>query len=703
MLDNFNNTIPIVHSPYVDFEDLSSKYDALLSIYSVRTNNVLSALQQNYASKRDFLEYFIQMSRKKIAGLRNCGRKTIKEIEAIQNCLTNSRVIFNPGETEIASLNDFEKPDSTPFTPPSNTDTLLPLIMPRLEHLSVRAKNGFLIFLKENNDSLTEVYAAITDPNFNPLKMKNVGRNTAEEIMGLLNGIKELLEGFPDEQSVEAAVTGFFTKTLNDLHVPAESQEEIYNLENTLGYFPLFATVKAFIEGMDDESRAIAYGCIRMHEGQELEDREVVSNSLGITGERVRQKRNKLIERMEGYFTCIRTLGFVDKCPYTYQMTRVNEMINATEGTDFNLNFVNWVLGTTFEEVTLLGDVLKTLSAYYEKDYFLCLVPTDLCQYMDFNAFIEDINTRLAEKRINEEKVNLQGLINAHLKTQYCEDEMPAIETACRSILYLHYPVEVDFGQVIFKQNARKNNPIIVEEILRAAGHPLTLQELYDEFIYQYPERYTELYSFRGSVNANPNIIPIGRTSTYTLAEWESDEHKGGTIRQIVCDYLDSIEGQIATAEEIVDYVRRFRPESSDSSISSNLMQEQNHKFSAFEKDGIRYFGYTTTEYDPSFKRISGENFRKRTIAMSMRVLEKFVLTNGHFPFWGSDNEEECRLYRFVANRRTAYTKGTLTEIAAEQWRAFEEKYRKYDIPHFRNHRSKYRLGDTTDVQDNLG
>ena len=48
MLDNFDNTTMLEPVPSEDFETLSSKYDALLSFYSVRTNNVLQTLMASY-------------------------------------------------------------------------------------------------------------------------------------------------------------------------------------------------------------------------------------------------------------------------------------------------------------------------------------------------------------------------------------------------------------------------------------------------------------------------------------------------------------------------------------------------------------------------------------------------------------------------------------------------------------------------------
>lgn len=650
MLNPINNTTVSSPENTDELVLLSSMYDALLPDYSVRTNNVLQSLRDRFPDKASFLDGFIQMSWKEIAGLKNCGRKTIQEVLAIQSILKQHRTI----QTVV------ESKENRP-TLPGNTDALLPLITPRLSGLSVRTKNAFLKFLEEHNNSLVKLYAAISEPSFNPGKVRNIGRGTVAEIKGLFEDVKCFLESFPDEQSVEEALHHFNSKTLNDIRIPADSQEMIRELEATLGHFPLFAAINTYFENLEGESRAIIDGCLNMHLGQVLPDRTEVAASLCITAERVRQKRNKLIDSLTEYFASFRTLGFVTDCPYNYQMRRINEDINAQEGTDFNLNFVNWVLASTFEEVTLLGDAAKTLTGYYDKEFFLCLVPTDLCRYMDFNSFLEDVETRLAEKRINEEKVNLQNLINAHLKTQYCEDEMPAIETACRSILYLHFPVEVDFGQVIFKPNARKNNPIIIEEILRAAGHPLTLEEIYEEFIYQYPERYTEMNSLRGSVNINPNIIPIGRSSTYTLAEWEGETLRGGSIRKIVADYLRELEPTIASMSDITEHVCQFRPTTDEYNILTNLSLEQTGMFSFYFKEGIRYIGLSENTYPLEYFQYSGDARNATAMSIGYPKLLSFITENKRFPFSSGVDDVEMQLCGFWRRQQRYYEAGELS------------------------------------------
>lgn len=665
----------------------SSTYSELLPKYSVRANHVLENLKSRFDNEEEFLRYLAFISREKVLSLRNSGSKTANEIMAIASHLKKCY------ESNVIDRTKFE-----PNHLPSNIDSIFPLLSPHLSILSVRARNGFNSLLKLSNNSLSLLYSMITAPSFKPAKIKNIGRGTVHELDGFLNYVQVFLESFPNEAAVEEAISDYFAKSLDEVFIPSEHHADIRSLEKSLGYFPLFAAIKAYFTGLQGETRTLLDGTLIVHENQTLPGRDEVASALGLTAERVRQKRNKLIEKLTSYFTSYKTLGFVKDNPYKFQMTSINEQINATEGTDFTLNFVNWVIGTTYEEATVLGDILRAIGGYFDKENSLYLVPTNLCQLMDFAAFIEDIESRLAEKKINEVRVNLEDIIKSHLKTQYCEDDYPSIETACRSILYLHFPVEVDYGQIIFKPNARKNNPIIAEEILRAAGHPLTLEEIYEEFIYQYPERYTEMNSFRGSIQSNPNILSIGRSSTYSLLEWDSGTRRGGTIREFVCEYLDSLNPPIAPAEDVYNYVRRFRPSSSDSSISANLQQEKNNKFVVLVRDGIRYFGYTDREYDASFSAIAGNQPVRRTTEESMTLLEEFILEKGHFPYSGESGSEERRLYRFVSNRRYACMHNSIPIEDIKQWQEFEEKYREFDIPLSQRRRTVENLGETDNV-----
>ena len=64
-----------------------------------------------------------------------------------------------------------------------------------------------------------------------------------------------------------------------------------------------------------------------------------------------------------------------------------------------------------------------------------------------------------------------------------------------------------------------------------------------------------------------------------------------------------------------------------------------------------------------------------------LKLLEEFILREGRYPFHNEDDEEEYRLYRFIGNRRSACSRDVIPLEEIEEWRAFEEKYKEYNIP----------------------
>ena len=655
---------------------LIETYQKLLPSMRVRTYNVMKAWQQTFPDIGLFLQHFLGASYKEIKELRNCGRLTIKEILSLQDTLNDLSDTPLPAEANETPEPELEV---TKHILPSNIDELLPLFKATIEGLSTRSDNRINWLLEECNNSLSAFYERICDPDCIK-SIPTIGRKSTPEIKDFFVRARLFLEQFPDEESVSSRVKHHLIASPTALGLPDEAMELLREQEDALGYFPMFAAIQLFLDNQPEEKKTLIDGCLYIHQGQELPERDEVAEVLKLSPERVRQKRNKLIGKLPDYFKTYYNLGFITENPYRYQMTHYEDDINAAEVTDFSLNFITWVLGSVFDDLTLIGDPVKSIGGYFDTDQYLCIVPTALTRLFDFEAFIEDLENRMQERRMGEEKVNLKSLINAHLKVQYCEDELPEIETTCRSILYLHFPVEVDLGNVILPANAHKTNQFILEEILRAAGHPMTFDELYEEYLYQYPERDSTESSLRGAIGGNKNIVPFGRTSTYGLREWNNSSYRGGTIREFVCEYLDSLDEPIAPADDVCEYVRRFRPDTSDSSISSNLMQEQSRKFVVLVKDGVRYFGYSNANYGDEYKVVGGDRRMKRTTQESMQLLEEFILREGRYPYHNEDDEEEYRLYRFIGNRRSACSRNVIPLEEIEEWRAFEEKYKEYII-----------------------
>lgn len=541
--------------------------------------------------------------------------------------------------------------------------------------LSARARHILMNLRNSFEDEKKFISYFLQMPEEEIFFLKNCGKKTLSELLSLRKTLLYAQDKAPIENSLATEPSnGFLSRPssekkkedsdstmkqntdryhntkLAQVDIPAQAWLGIRSLEASLGYFPLFAAVNAYLGTIEDRE---ILDSLLIRQGQQPQDKKAVARTLGISAERVRQKRNELITRLGMYFASYRTYGIVGKCPYSYQMRRINEDINASEGTDFSLNFVNWVLASTFEDLTLLGDSFKALSGYFSQTPFICIVPTKLCGYMDFPAFIGQIKSILAEKRTDAVRLSLQGLIDANLKVKDCKSQMPEIETTCRTILYLYFPVEVNDTQVIFSPNAKKSSMAAIEDIIREAGHPLTLKEIQAEFKVLYPERNANLSALRANTGINRNILPISRSSTYTLLEWEEEgKWKGGTIRGIITEYLKQQSPTIAASSEVASYVRQFRPDTNEGKILTNLSLEKDDSFAFYYRNGVKYIGLSCNDYPLEFFPYSGDGRNVHAMSIYYPELESFIAANGRFP--KASLEHEHRLYSFWA-RQNAY------------------------------------------------
>lgn len=641
-------------------------YPILLSSCSDRTKYVLRFCQKGFFSSLEFYESIL----KEAIDLHNCDRITANEIIALSQQL---RKITGYIDDKQSPLKTVDLPD--------DVDRIMPLILAKADSLTVRSRNVINNYIRSCNYSVVRLYARFTSPNFSISKLNNIGRKTIDETQLFFDETKSLIERFIGSSSVDAAANELARLQLSKISIPDEYLDNILAMKEQLGYFPLFATISVYMSGLNDETKAIIEGCIRVHNGQVVQDRKEVAQQVGLTPERVRQKRNNIIEELAEYFANIRKAGFISENPYNFTMVHTEEYINSTEGTDFTANFVRWVLSETFDDITMVGEILKPLTSFYNDDLFVNIVLTEQTQYFDFAAFVAALDEKLAEKRTDEQRVNLKSFMAPFYKVQYYEDYQKDIETSCRSIIYLNYPVDVDMGQMIFQPNSRKNNPDIIEDILRAAGHPMTLDELYDEFSYQYPDRSVAYESFRGNIGKNKNIVPIGRTSTYALVEWQNGTYRGGTIREFASEYLDSIPERIASVESIGNYVRQFRPETEDDSIVANLNQHKTIKFAIYQRDGQRFIGYRSLTYDPSYVLFDPERVTRRSTEESMKLLIDFIKEHKHFPLHQPNDPEETRLSKFVDSMRSIYNRGKMDPATAAVWRDFCDEYGGYKLP----------------------
>lgn len=482
--------------------------------------------------------------------------------------------------------------------------------------------------------------------------LKNCGKDTVRQIRELILSIRRQLE-----QGSTAVVP---VEPVRSRPRPALS---------------LFVRIEQFIEKEKDAYRSVIQSCMFIYQDPPTHSLDEMADQLHLTRERIRQIRNASLDRISGFIRKVRTEYDKPGVSYDYLCRPVHLDINEQEGTRFNLDFVNWVLGETFESILHIGDPQKTFFRPNGHPGFIAAVPAKLGFCFNFRAFCAALEQKRSESRMEEEAVSLQAFCEPFILVPPDADMVSDIVRACTSIITLHMEESVRDGRILFRPNQYKPIPLILEDILREHNAPMTLGEIREVYLLSHPSKGTSDSQIRANLQRNPRVATLGRSSTYALKEWQDGARRGGTIRSFVMEYLDALPENIAPLEAIGRYVRQFRPGAKDESIYGNLLLESSERFALFNKDGVYWFGYSGRSYGPDFDSFRTETGTRRPVKDSLEELQRFLDTHHRPPCSKApEGEDEYRLYRFMGNMRSTYRRGIMPEDRIKQWENMERQ-----------------------------
>jgi len=603
----------------VSLEELSQNYMALSPGLSKRAFMLLDSWRKTFQSERLFFEAFISADKRVISSLPGCNLFTRLEIVGFRKNLLDGAIL----EEEPALMTEHEVEE-------------------------VREEEVAKIVEDKTSDSVIVVDAKQSDFVFSDVLFED------------------------SEISPEPSST-FEGVDLSKLtHIP--------QLQESIGYFPLFATVKSFIDSLPEVLQTIAKECTRFYIDHQLADIGTVASELGLTSDALRNRRYTLLSKLEEFFQALSASGFIADNPYRYQMNHIETEINASEGTNFSLPFIYWALGKTYKDTTLIGDPNKMLTALSIKGQALFIAPTTLFDIFDFQGFIGTINEQLKVRRVNEGSISLSSLMAEHFKTRYYEEELPEVERTCRTFLYVNFPVEVDYGNVIFPSNKKKTNIQIVEEILQAAHHPMTLSEILDDFLYEYPERDVNEDRIRGAIYLSGKIIPTLPPGSYAWDDGSYEEFKGGSVITYVNTYLQSLPEKIATSADVAEYVTGIIPNTSEEKIVNRLFSEQAKDLITYYKDGVRYIGYIDGDYPDNFFCFPSDYRVALFYSTFFPQFIQFVETYHRFPFSSGVPSAEKRLRNSWIRIELDYERGNLDERTSRYFKKVLDNYGHYKV-----------------------
>jgi hypothetical protein len=299
--------------------------------------------------------------------------------------------------------------------------------------------------------------------------------------------------------------------------------------------------------------------------------------------------------------------------------SKLTDTLNIQQKLNFNAAFYVNVLDILFKEKHLIlglkGESLKSskLSIKYNsfKNYYI--IHDSLVTEFDFNKFLIETNVLFKKKVYKGKEENFENYLQQYLinkETIYYD----RIKEICRIIFLDEFGINIyETDNIFLKHKKLKSFEVYVVRILEEKSEPMTLSEIDSKIKENYPNIQVSKVSLRSCITKEKNLlIYYGRSSTYGLRKWEEEKenHKGGTIRKIVKEYLEKFD-EPKHISEIVEHVKIYRKDTYARSISGNLSIGLKHLYMYY---GGGFIGLKTKKYNgfnPKIKQIAGGLFEK--------------------------------------------------------------------------------------------
>lgn len=585
--------------------------------------NDLTAILKHYRENRTF------------ENLRNCGRKSNEELTAL--CLKYSDYDSNhfseplkPEKKLLTTITNFAR---------TQREVVNSFIEINTNNLSNRSKNAITSFLNGNLKIRNISERILDNAKFNFQDIKNVGTKTVTELTSFFDTIIDFIEKVAEvenENDLVALRNRFFIqKTFSISSIPIEilESQSIFSLVD-------FLISKDVI--FEKNENSIFQKAFKIYDNQPAHTLDEIAQELNISRERVRQIRKGILEKLFTNFQFLRNLD--DDIYQKYSLDKNQQLINVDEdlnklinqinktnfSTEFNSILIYSYLQDKFELLGNLEDVLqpKTFNSRdrHNWDNFY-LISQDLTNLFDFHYLADDIDKRLYDRIEETYWFHFKSYLTSFMKV---EDSslITLVLPVAEKIINKEFDLFIDLNDnIVFKRNTVKQVPEFAIEALEKLGVPSNIEEIYKLIEKDFPEITKSKEALRGSLQRTPEVIYFGRSSTYGLKKWETEKEgiKGGTIKDIILDYLENKNYPVHILE-LLNEVHRYRKETNAKNIITNLKLDPQNQFLIFNQSFIglsrksynsklsnlpKFLGKTITQYVKNKGRINRLNIEE--------------------------------------------------------------------------------------------
>ena len=617
---------------------------------SIRSFNVcndndikdLTAILKHYRKHRTF------------GNLRNCGRKSNEELIAL--CLKyidkDCSHFDEPVKAEkqvITTINNFTR---------TQREIVNSFIEINTINLSIRSKNAITSYLNGNLKIRNISEEILANDRFNFQKIKNVGTKTVTELKSFITSLTEFIEKVSEvenENDLVALRNRFFIeKTFSISSIP----NEILESKSIFSIVGFLISKNAIFEKNDT---IIFQKAFKIFDNQPELTLDEIAEEINISKERVRQIRKGISENLFNYLQFVKNIE--DDLYQKYDIDQnqnliiideyLNNYINEVNNTNFSVEFNTFIIYSYLsDKFDLVGEIEDVLQPKYFNsrerhnwDNFY-LVNKKISCLFNFIDFANDLDKRSSDRVEESYNFNFNSyLLNFSTSTNF--DVLNTISEVTEKILNNEFGIYLDIDDNIkFTRNSLKQGYEYAYEALKLLGKPSKVNEITAKVAELHPDYETNEAKVRVSMKRQNGFMPIGRRSIFGLKEWENqlENFKGGTIRSIVSEYLES-EIDPKHISEIAGYVLNYRPKTYERSILDNLRADEKRTFIFFKNSTI---GLQSKKYDNSFVELNQiDLLESKSWEERYNDFVKFISINNRLPFSSGCPDEEMRLYRW--------------------------------------------------------
>lgn len=637
--------------------------------------NNLSSKSKNYIknylkgdiSIKNISEKIIFNSEFKYSNIRNFGEKSIQELKCF---FDYTKFILNSNHDLKINQNQFLTYNSNVITSDFNcTDDEIEeidnYIKINLNKLSIRSSKIISSYLKGKFNTHNFIDKILKNNDFYSQALKNTSEYSKKELNDFIASIEKCIANYFKcenqldfhkninyfEESKLILRDQFFEKQsifkLVDFKI---SQNKIFNKNENI----------IFRKGFKIYQNQVELTLIE------------IANELNLTRERVRQKRKSILENLFKGFEFIKNINEDIFQLYNIDSSQLildldYDLINKDYKTNFSKEFITFIIyifiSDKFELVGELEDVFlpkyKNSKDRHNWSKFY-IINKDLTKIFDFNNFIQDLNERLNERIEETYSFQFNSYLSNFMK-EYDNTQITLLQPVVEKIINEEFDIFIDFNEnIVFERNTVKQVYEYAIEALEKLGVPSNIEEIFNYIIKDFPEITKSKEALRGSLQRTPEVIYFGRSSTYGLKKWETEKEgiKGGTIKDIILDYLENKNYPVHIIE-LLNEVHRYREATNAKNIITNLKLDPQNQFIIFNQSFIglskksynsklsnlpKFLGKTITHYikqNGRMNRLNAEKYFADQLDISlenMKYIIEYLIENNFIKIDNQNN-----------------------------------------------------------------